>query len=555
MVENKEQTDGIGTTKSELCASGSILVGMSAQPLNTKATSGASPLIASIDVGTNSFHMVIASVNADGSLQVHAKNRELVRLGASAGDMKKLGSDAIRRGVATLKIFAAEAQEHGAQVHAVATSAVREALNASDFLDEVRSATGIDIQVISGIEEGRLIYVGAIHALPILGKEVLVIDIGGGSTELVIGSEGLTSFVHSSKLGHIRMTKRFFPDEKITDQQIELCREAIRSEWAMEFQTVRQIGFEMCVGTSGTISSIASMALCKSGTRMPESFNGVSFSRAELLDVIADILSARTLRKRKGLLGLDAKRADVIVGGALVLEQALLGMNITQLTVSSFALREGIVYDTVQKQRDINEHHHLAHLRFQSIHGLVERYSVRYEHAEHVKTLALHLFDDLITVHGMTDTERELLESAALLHDVGFYIGAEQHHKHSEYIVRNSSLMGFTNDETDLIASVARYHRKSHPKKKHDLYGRLSTDEQRTVRVLSGILRIAEGLDRRQNSIVKQVSVTAKPGKITLVLHAPNQQPDVELWSAERRKDLLEEALSSEINFTVITEL
>ncbi|NQW30911.1 MAG: Ppx/GppA family phosphatase [Ignavibacteria bacterium] len=521
-----------------------ILAAMSAKPT-------APSLIASIDVGTNSFHMVIASVSARGVLEVHAKNKELVRLGASAGDMKKLSSEAMKRGVATLKIFAAEAEQHGAHVRAVATSAVREALNASDFIDEVRTATGIDVEVISGIEEGRLIYVGALHALPIVKSEVLVVDIGGGSTELVIGKNGSTQYVHSSKLGHIRMTKRFFTDAKVTDEQIEECRVAIRNEWLMEFQTLLQYGFETAIGTSGTISAIATMVLTKAGKRVPESLNGLRFSRSELLDVIADVLGARTQQKRLALPGMDAKRADVIVGGALILEQAIIGLNIQELTISGYALREGIVFDTVQKQRDIDEHHHLAHLRYQSIHQLSKRYEARQVHAEHVKKLALQLFDDLGSLHGMTDKEREILEAAALLHDIGFYVSAEQHHKHAEYIIRNSSVLGFTNDETDLIASVARYHRKSHPKKKHDLYGGMSAEEQQIVRLLSGLLRIAEGLDRRQHGYVQQVRAKKQNGGVTILLTAPTSQPDVELWSAERRKDLLEEALACDVKFQV----
>jgi exopolyphosphatase/guanosine-5'-triphosphate,3'-diphosphate pyrophosphatase len=248
---------------------------------------------------------------------------------------------------------------------------------------------------------------------------------------------------------------------------------------------------------------------------------------------------------------MDPKRADVILAGALILEQAVFGLNIQEISISNYALREGIVFDTIQKQRDIDEYHHLSHLRYQSVDHLCDLYRVRRRHAEHVKNLSLRLFDDMTALHGYSDKERELLEAAALLHDVGYHIGADQHHKHSEYIIRNSAMPGFTNDETELIANVARYHRKSHPKKKHDNFAKLSADEQRLVRVLASIVRIAEGLDRRQQQVVHSIRVENNPTAIDMYLSAPTTVPDIELWGAERRKALLEETFEKPVRLLV----
>lgn len=496
-------------------------------------------LIAAIDVGTNSFHMVIASVSTRGVLRVHSRNKEMVRLGSSASDMKKLSEEAVARGVQTLKRFATEAAQHGAHIRAVATSAVREALNRDEFVRHVEQETGIDIEVISGVEEGRLIYVGAVHSLPILAKRTLVIDIGGGSTETVIGYQGEVAFVDSAKLGHIRMTRRFFPDETITEKQLEACRAAIRGEWATVFQSIIAHGFEMAVGCSGTIMAVASMALAANGKRIPESLNAMHFEGAELLAVIESIANASTQEARLALAGMDPKRADVITAGALILEQAILGLNIQELSISGYALREGIVYDTIQKQRDIEEYHHLSRLRYQSVDHLCDLYKVHRPHAEHVKNLCLKLFDDLQQLHNYGDRERELLEASALLHDVGYHIAADQHHKHSEYIIRNSAMPGFTNDETELIASIARYHRKSHPKKKHLGFVALSEEDQHLVSVLASILRIGEGLDRRQQQIVQSVRVNITPTELDIYLVAPSAMPDIELWGAERRTGLM----------------
>lgn len=510
-----------------------------------------SDLIAAIDVGTNSFHMVIASVSTRGVLRIHAREKEMVRLGAAAGDMKRLAADAMTRGVATLRRFASEAEQHGAHVRAVATSAVREALNREDFVEMVHAETGIEIEVVSGIEEGRLIYLGALHALPILSTRTFVIDIGGGSTETVVGVHGEPTFVHSAKLGHIRMTKRFFPHATITAEQVEECRRAVRGDWAPVFQGLIEHGFELAVGCSGTIMAVAAITLARAGKRVPESMNGLRLTRAEILDTVDAIMQARTLEQRLALPGMDAKRADVIVGGAIILEQAIIGLNIRELTISGYALREGIVFDTVQKQRDIDASHHLSHLRYQSVDHLCDLYRVRRVHAEHVKNLSLRLFDDLRSLHRYGDRERELLEAAALLHDVGYHISAEQHHKHSDYIIRNSPMPGFTNDESEVIATIARYHRKSHPKKKHPDYASMSNAEQRLVCVLSGILRIAEGLDRRQQQLVQSVRATIADESIDLFLTAPLAHPDIELWGAERRKQLLEETFDRTVRLLV----
>ncbi|GMV52865.1 MAG: Ppx/GppA family phosphatase [Flavobacteriales bacterium] len=505
-----------------------------------------SKTIAAIDVGTNSIHMVIAAVNTHSTLHVLERNKEVVRLGSSATDMKQLSAEAMDRGVAALQRFAVEAGSHKALIKAVATSAVREANNRDVFLDRVLKTSGIDVEVVSGVEEGRLIYVGVLHSLPVISRQTLVIDIGGGSTETVIGSQGDVVAVHSVKLGHIRLTKRFFPDGIATPETIEACRNAVRNEWTPTFQDLMRAGFNEVVGTSGTIKALVGMTLARQGKHVPESLNGVRVSRDDMMTTINNVISASADSTVALLPGLDPKRADVILAGALILEQAFVGLNIADLVVSRFALCEGLAFDTAQKMHDIQQYHHLSSLRYQSIMHLCELYQVRLDHAEHVKILALQIFDALQNVHNLTDRERELLEAASLLHDVGYHISAEQHHKHSEYIIANSDLSGFTNDEADLIAAIARYHRKSHPKKKHPNYNRLPASSKRIVRILASILRIAEGLDRRQLAIVRNVRAVVTVSTIELSLEC-SEKSDIEVWSAERRKGLMEEVFKREV--------
>lgn len=504
--------------------------------------------IAAIDIGTNSFHMVIASVSEHGIMQIHARDKDMVRLGSSATDMKRLSNEAMDRGVRALVRFADEARRHEASIRAIATSAVREALNKDEFVRRVYDASGIHIDVIPGVEEGRLIYVGAINALPIRNERVFVIDIGGGSTETVIGQAGEPLNIDSSKLGHLRLTTRFFPTPVVTAEQVHACRQMIRGEWATVFQTHRQYSFQRAIGCSGTVTAIASMVAAQRA-KVPDSFNGFVMSDEEVFSVVDRVVATPTIAGRLEIPGMDPKRADVIVAGALILEQAIRGLGIREITVSGYALREGIVFDTVQQQREMDLRHHLTPLRYQSVQHVCDLYRVRRRHADHVKTLSVRLFDQLIPLHGMGDRERELLEAAALLHDVGYHISADQHHKHSEYIIRNSAMPGFTSTETEVIASIARYHRKSHPKKKHTAFAAMSQEEQHVVLVLASILRIAEGLDRRQQSVVRDLRVRIAETEIAVTLDASSAVPDIELWGAERRRELMEETFGRKLRF------
>lgn len=521
---------------------------MNEEPSVNKHTA---PVIAAIDLGTNSFHMVIAAVNNRGMLDIISRDKEVVRLGSSGADMKYLQPVAIDRGIKTLKNFVSIARSETSDIRAVATSAVREAINQEDFLVKARIETDINVEVISGEEEGRLIYLGALHALPIVAMQTLVIDIGGGSTETIIGKDGVIQYVKSEKLGAIRMTKRFFPDEKTTQSQIDECREFILGEWSTILNKLKKIGFECCVGTSGTITNLAAMAVMASKQVVPDILNGITVPTAEILEIIKQILKCKTTAERAAIPGMDPSRADIIVGGALIIEQAIISLGIEKITISSYALREGILFDTLEKQKAVQEYHHLTHLRFEAVYNLCKKFKVDMKHSEHVKDMSLKIFDSLQSLHNLGYAERELLESAALLHDVGYHISHDQHHKHSYYIINQSVMQGFTNTEAEIIANIARYHRKSHPKKKHENFVKLDEEKQQIVWFLASILRIAEGIDRRQLQLVKTVRAEFNPIDINIYLVPRDKDsvPDIELWGANRRKLMMEEAFNRKVYF------
>ncbi len=507
--------------------------------------------IAAMDIGTNSFHLIIASVTKKGALRVHSRSKEMVRLGCSgSGDMSYLQPDAIERGIAALKRFADIAGKANAKIRAIATSAVREADNKDEFIERAANEAGVEVKIVSGAEESRLIYLGVIHALPIYSQQALVFDIGGGSAETIIGLKGDVIHSHSAKLGAVRLTQRFFPQGVAERESIEQCREYIKGEFASAFQQLQLRGFEIVAATSGTVHAIGAMILAaKREPFIPDIINGTSFDRSELLRATSKIIAATTPQARSKIPGLDSGRADIILAGALILEQIILGLNIESISLSAFALREGTIYDIFQQQNDISKHHHLSNLRYETVCGLGELYRVNTAHAEHVRILSLMIFDALQINHRLGDKERELLEAAALLHDVGYHISPDQHHKHSYYIISHCVMPGFTNDEAEIIANIALYHRKSHPKRKHENFAALSQVKQTVISTLAGILRIAEGLDRRQQQYVTSLRLSIYDGDCQIVLcHNFETMPDVELWGGQHRKALLEEHLGIAIS-------
>lgn len=519
-------------------------------------TDGKAPIISAIDVGTNSFHMVTTSVNHRGMLKIISRDKEMVRLGQSPRDMKYLTEEAMQRGVDTLKRFAKIAQSENAKIRAVATSAVREAKNKDEFINRVKQETDIDIEVVSGAEEGRLIYIGVMHALPVFQNNTLVIDIGGGSTETVVGLKGEIKYVKSEKIGTIRMTKRFFDDGNSNKESISECLDYIKGEWTPVMKKISEIGFDVAVGTSGTIHTLAKMTLAMKDEPIPDVLNGLIIPTSEMLEVIEKIKKAGSTSKRKDLPGMEDKRADIILGGALIIEHAIRKLNIEKMLISPYALREGIVFNTVEKNRSLQQFRNLSYLRYETIHNLARRFHIELKHAEHVRNIALQIYDDLQDLHGFTGHCREILEAASLLHDAGYHISHDKHHKHSYYLIMHADMPGFTNDEAEIIANVARYHRKSHPKQKHDNFKKLSDEKKNRVKILGGILRIAEGIDRRQMQIVHSVRANIKNGIIDIELYSSGQEknPDIELWGAKRRKPLLEEALNKEIKFNIFED-
>ncbi|MFM7537930.1 MAG: Ppx/GppA phosphatase family protein [Acidimicrobiales bacterium] len=508
--------------------------------------------LAAIDVGTNSLHLVVARVVDDRHFEVIGAEKEMVRLGTGSGDMKRLDTAAMDRGIAALARFRRIADIHDAPVRAVATSAVREAENHDEFLARARTEAGVEVEVISGVEEARLIHLGVLQALPVFTKRSLICDIGGGSTEVMVGEHGELLSARSFKLGAVRLTNRFFPGERLHPAAVQACRTFVRSALVPLAHEVHRLGFEVAIGSSGTIEAIARLAHASAGQEELRTYNGFRFDASALASVVRQLVATRTVAERAALPGMEAKRADIILAGALILEGVAEVFGVSTWTVSEYALREGVLLDTVQRTRG-GTLHHLREVSRNGVLALARSCDDEHEHGAQVARLALALFDATVGIHGLDEGCREYLEAGALLANVGLFVSHTKHHLHSYYVIRNSDrLVGFTDAEIEMIAQIARYHRKSAPKATHAEFAALGLGDQRVVRILAGLLRVAIGLDRSHENLIAGLTAY-DDGEELVVEVTPAGALDVslELYAASERRSLLEDALGRRIRLTV----
>jgi exopolyphosphatase/guanosine-5'-triphosphate,3'-diphosphate pyrophosphatase len=509
--------------------------------------------LAAVDIGTNSFHLIIAEAdNKSGSFKILGREKEIVRLGTGSSDMKYLSPEAITRGVETLKRFKGLADSAEAPLRAIATSAVREAINKREFIRQAFDKADVRVEIASGYEEARFIYLGVLQALPVFDKKILLVDIGGGSTEFLIGHRREIFYDNSLKLGAIRLTQRFFQSDKIESKFVKECRRFIRGTMNPVTRQIENYSFDTVVGSSGTIANIGNMVNAMKTEEPQIRINNFTFTKDELQGVIEKLIEAKSVKQRLKILGLDPSRADIITAGALILEQIFKELKIKQLTVSDFALREGIILDTIENRYLLKEHDHLTDIRYKSVIQLAENFKYEKGHSRHTAELALSIFDQTQSLHKLSYSEREYLEAAALLHEVGCFVSHSQHHRHSYYLIRNSEMLGFTENEKEIIANIARYHRKSHPKQKHEAFAKLNPEDQSLVKKLASILRIADGLDRTHSSAVKGVVCLSRNGELIMTLEINNEnnsQLELEIWGAENKKTLFEETYGVRVKF------
>jgi exopolyphosphatase/guanosine-5'-triphosphate,3'-diphosphate pyrophosphatase len=506
--------------------------------------------IGALDLGSNSFHLLVADVHPDGTFESIAREKDMLRLGDEVARDGRISDTTVGRVVESVRHMKQLADASGAtEVIAKATSAIRSAANGSDVVDQIEAATDINVEVINGQEEARLIF-GAIRASVVIDPSpALCIDLGGGSVELMVGDANRLLWATSLNLGVGRLTERFVHSDPPSKSERNALEAYLRGSLEPVAEEVARYSPQMAIGSSGTLSDLAAMVAAFQTGDEPRSRNQLTVTRDDFFPVHERTVRAKVSDRRR-MPGLEVKRAELIVAGATFLAVAMDVFDFKQITISEWALREGIILDAVGHHDPDDWSDDPYALRRAAVASLARRCRSDPDHTRHVLRLALALFDETQELHRLGPTDRELLEYAVLLHDIGQHVSRQGHHRHAAYLVEHAQLRGFSPGEVTLLAALVRHHRRGDPKPSEPLYGALSHGDRERVRRLAAILRVADGLDRGRRGAVTQVSAQITDNLVLLRVRAIDDA-ELELWAARRRRDLFEKVFDRELEVVV----
>ncbi|BAZ65359.1 MAG: Ppx/GppA family phosphatase [Pelatocladus maniniholoensis HA4357-MV3] len=509
-------------------------------------------IIAAIDLGTNSLHMVIVRIETTlPAFSIIGREKETVRLGDRDLVTGCLKAEVIERAIACLRRFQEVAKTLNAEtIIAVATSAVREAPNGKEFLQKVEVELGLSIDLISGPEEARRIYLGVLSGMEFNNQPHMIVDIGGGSTELILGDTHQARTLTSTKIGAVRLTNELINSDPISNAEFQYLQAYARGMLERSIEEVLanlKYGEQpRLVGTSGTIETLAMINAREKLGFVPSTLNGYQFSLKDLREWV-NRLRKMTNVERATIPGMPEKRSEVILAGAVILQEAMNLLGLEAIAVCERALREGVIVDWMLAHGLIEDRlRYQSSVRERSVLKTAKKYHVNLEHSDRVAVFALSIFDQTQGIlHNWGSEQRQLLWAAAILHNCGHFVNHDSHHKHSYYLIRNGELLGYTETEMEIIANIARYHRKSPPKKKHENFRNLLHKEHRQiVSQLSAILRLAVALDRRQIGAIHKLQCEFIPDKRELKIRIFPSRPDdecsLELWSLDYKKGVFE---------------
>ena len=494
--------------------------------------------VAAIDIGSNSIRQIVADVSADGTIQVVDEMKAAPRLAAGLAETGALTDESMHAACEAIERMATLARQLGAErVDAVATSAVREATNAADLLASIHRATGLRVRVVDGDEEARLSFRSAVAHFDMGVGRTVVMDIGGGSLELALSAEGVIERLTSLPYGAIRLTEEFLSDG-VTPKGVRKLRRAVADGIREQIPRRDWRGAQL-IGSGGTFTNLAGIHLARQGILTARSVHAAHIPRADL-EHILDTLVDMTSQERREVPGLNPGRADIIVAGAAAAAEVLRRVEGRDIVVSRYGIREGILLEAARVVPTIADP---GEARERSISDFAVRCHVEQPHSSHVRALALELFDAIGERLGCSRADREALADAALLHDAGYHISYERHHKHSYHLILHADLLGMPPSEQVVIANVARYHRGASPKRKHRNYGMLEKTLRRRIERLSALLRVADGFDRGHIGAVGHLKVrwTQRALRITPVPAAPRSPMRLEMWGANRKSEMLAE--------------
>jgi exopolyphosphatase/guanosine-5'-triphosphate,3'-diphosphate pyrophosphatase len=507
-----------------------------------------SHIAAFMDIGTNSVRLLIVRVEPNHAYRILTDQKEVVRLGEDEFIEQRLQPKAMQRAVLICAKFAHLARTHGAYE----IVAVREAENKSAFLRRLRQEAELEVRVVSGMEEARLIYLGVSSGVHLGEKTALFIDIGGGSTEIAVGNQQQHHFLASLKLGAIRVSSLFLTDPAapVSPDLYALIQRNVRVAAVRTIQQVKRYRLDLAIGSSGTIENLADIA-----ARM---FNKRKRARDDVLihdqlRQVVKVLCDLPLDKRRQVPGINPERADIIIGGAAVLDTLMQEFQVSEIAISGRGLRDGLLMDYLSRRQP---GYWQMSVRERSILQLGRTCGFDEAHAQNVAALALELFDSAreAELHSLGAAEREWLHYAALLHDVGAFLAYDNHHAHTYYIISNAELLGFDQAEVAIIAATALFHRKAFAGPKRPEFAALDRRSQQIVRTLSVLLRMAENLNRGHTNVVRHAHLrVASSKKITLAVHAAGDC-QLELWGVQSNQVAFEKELGRSIVIELVTD-
>jgi exopolyphosphatase/guanosine-5'-triphosphate,3'-diphosphate pyrophosphatase len=527
----------------------------------TSDSKASAPRYAALDIGSNSVHMIIVETDGRGGLRVIDREREMLKLGSGTFTTHRIRDDRYAETLQVLGHFATLARRHEvSEILAVATSAVREAENGPQLLAEIRAQTGIDVRLIEGQEEARLIWRGVTHSVDLRKRRGLIIDVGGGSVELIVGDARSVQVMDSLPLG-VQRLKDFFgtSDPLQGTTRDELVRHVTLAASAA-IAKAQRAGFEVTILTSGTLLALGLAAIRARGADPWAALDGQVVSARELKDLSNQLL-AMDQTERLRVPGIDERRADTMHLASALIVTLLDLLKVEQVLLSNATLRQGLVLDRLALAGEPPP----LDIRRDSIGELLATLSgaafsdgaasdrgaatSERRHGEHVAALAVQLFDLTATAHKLGALERELCGYAAQLSDIGRNINYMGHEHLAYHLTRGAGLRGFTTREVDIMGLAARYHRKGNPKPRHHHYAELDPNDRQTVKVIAGIIRIADALDRGRTGVVTRV--TGNVGRRKIELEAESQTDvSLEVWAANRQTQLLGRAIDREISVT-----
>ena len=513
-------------------------------------------LVAAIDIGTNSTHLLIAEINLDlKSFSIKFTDKSTTRLG-ERDEEGKLTEESINRVLVTLRRFKEYCESNGVnQIVTAATSAVREAPNGQDFLERVLNETGIKIELISGSEEARLIYLGVLSGMAFQNESYVIIDIGGGSTELILADNNDAIALTSSRVGAVKLKNDFLNSDPINIDRANFLRTFIQG--SLE-PAVRKIKRRLkddkpvsLIATSGTATSLGNLILNDLG-QQKQKMHGYKFKK-ESLTILLEKLIKMPISEISKIPSLSARRAEIIIPGALILNTSMEMLNFNELTISERALREGLVVDWMLRKGIIkNEFNIQSNIRRTTIVHQANKFGVDKQRANKVINIAFQIYDQTKNIfHNYTDSKaKELLWAACNLYNCGKYVNISSYHKHSWYLIKNCDLLGYSQAETNIIASIARYHRKTLPKKRHESWQNLISKEDKTLVIdMSLILRLATSLDQRPENLISSVEIKFQKNIISIELIPFNKSHDLllEKWNLELCRNVVKELKDLEL--------